>query len=188
MLTYDALYEYLRKEKYSEKLQLLPKTIVSDFSDYIDIKKKQFELMRGDSFADDLLREKKQYENAITLFKDLMLRRKKKILDLVFVAAETGIMKKDFEDMLIPERELFEKLVSAVVDGDKAFAASMRKSTSNSDEGHKLITMIDDVEEFIDMQGNIIGPFKKGNIVNIDSAVANILVNDSKARFVDEKD
>ena len=39
------------------------------------------------------------------LFKELMLRRRKKILNLVLIAAETGISKQDFNNMLSLEKE-----------------------------------------------------------------------------------
>ena len=36
MLTYNDIYEILRKEKYSEPLQPLPKSFISEFSQYIN--------------------------------------------------------------------------------------------------------------------------------------------------------
>jgi len=46
-----------------------------------------------DIFSEVIIKTKKQLENAVTLFKELMLRRRKKILDLILIAAETGIFK-----------------------------------------------------------------------------------------------
>ncbi len=187
MITYEELYEYLRKEKFGERLQNLPKNFIEEYVDYVETKRKQFALMEGDMFADDLLREKKQYENAMTLFRDLILRRKKKILELVFVAAETGIMKKDFADMLTYEKELFEKLVAALETGDKSLQEQLRGDTGAPTATTALIMLEEDVTEFVDMQGNAIGPFTKGAVANIDRSVADILVADGKARHVDEK-
>ena len=107
MLTYNDLYEFLRKEKYSEQLQKLPRDFVKEFSSYMVETRKRFSNVEVDSFSDDILKEKKQYENAVAIFKELMLRRKKKILNLVFIAAETGVMKRDFTDMLSFEKDLF---------------------------------------------------------------------------------
>ena len=113
MLTYNDLYETLRKEKFSEGLQAMPKNILAEFTEYINDKKQQSNA-GGDFFADAIIKTKKQLENSIALFRELMLRRKKKILNLVFVAAETGIMKRDYENMLAFERELFEKLTESL--------------------------------------------------------------------------
>lgn len=187
MLTYEELFEALRKEKYSEKLQQLPKDFIPNYSEYVETKKKQVALKDGDMFSEDVLREKKQAENAVALFRDLMLRRKKKILDLVFVAAETGVMKKDFVDMLKFEKELFENLVGVVDSGDKALNSLMNGKDAKEDEApHKMVLLNEDVEEFVDMNGNAVGPFKKGNLANLDVGVADVLIGSGQARIVDE--
>ena len=41
MLDYNELYEYLRKEKYSEPLQALPKTFVSDVAAFLQLQRGQ---------------------------------------------------------------------------------------------------------------------------------------------------
>ena len=115
----------------------------------------------------------------MTLFKELILRRKKKILNLVFVAAETGVMKRDFADMLSFEQDLFEKLVMAVGDADKS-VEDLINSCSLEDVSKKVLIK-EDVEQFVDMTGEIIGPFNKGDKITIDSRVADILVEGGKA-------
>ena len=118
MITYNDLYEALRKERYSEQLQPLIKEFVKEVSDYI----KDKEMIMGqnkDLFSEDLQKNRKQLENTISIFKELMLRRKKKLLDLAFVSAETGISKRDFENMLSFEKETFERIMKAINDGDK---------------------------------------------------------------------
>ncbi|MCH7567904.1 MAG: hypothetical protein IIA87_00620 [Nanoarchaeota archaeon] len=185
MLSYNDLFEYLRKEKYSEQLQPVPKNIITQFSEYLKEKKKQFSSSESDIFTDDMLREKKQFENAIVIFKELMLRRKKKILNLVFVAAETGIMKRDFTDMLSFEQELFEKLVKSVEEGENKMNELLNGKMLKSE--NKFIIMKESVENFVGMSGEIIGPFNKGELVNIDFKIADILVSGKKAMFVDEE-
>ena len=55
----------------------------------------------------------------MTLFKEIMLRRRKKILNLVLIAAETGISKQDFDNMLVFEKALFEDLMKCIDTTDK---------------------------------------------------------------------
>ncbi|PXY71467.1 hypothetical protein CXX78_00860, partial [Candidatus Parvarchaeota archaeon] len=78
MLDYSELYDYLRKEKYSEQLQNLPSNFLDVFTIYS--KEMKNKLNKNDSFSDDILMEKKQYENSLSIFRELILRRKKKIL------------------------------------------------------------------------------------------------------------
>ena len=186
MLTYNDLYECLRKEKYSEQLQSLPKNFVQEFSDYMSEMRKKFSDFSGErDFLDETLKEKKQYENAISIFKETMLRRKKKILNLVFVATETGIMKRDFTDMLPFERDAFEKIIRAVDDSDKVLSELLNgKPLKNM---NKMVLIKEDIEEFVGMGGEIIGPYKKGVLANLDSQIAEILVSDGKATLVDEE-
>ena len=183
MLNYNDLYEHLRKEKYGEKLQQLPKDFVLLFSEYLADQKKKFSNL-SDIFADDLIKDKKQFENSLSIFREVMLRSKKKILQLVFVAAETGIMKRDYGDMLDFERALFDRLVMAVNDSERELNDLL--TGRKIEVGNKMVIMTGNVEEFISLTGEVVGPFKIGDLVNIEDKVAEILVSDGKARFVDE--
>ncbi len=185
MVDYDELYDYLRKEKYSEQLQVLPKNFVTQVSDFLIEKRKT--LTQSDNlFSDNTMTEKKQFENSLSIFRELVLRRKKKILNLVFVASETGIMKRDFGNMLKFEQELFERLINSVDEADKSLQEILNGKNGREKLPHKLIIVDQDVEEFVDMTGTAIGPFKKGSVANLDSEIADILVSEGKARVVDD--
>ena len=187
MITYNDLYEALRKERYSEQLQPLMKDFVKEVSDYLKDKDAVIGTNK-DLFSEDLQKNKKQLENAVAIFKELMLRRKKKLLELAFVSAETGISKRDFENLIPSEKETFEKILKALNDGDK----KVEKTLSGSDEEsgglkNKLIIFKAETEEFLDLEGNKLGPFKKGDIVNLSQEIANILIVDNKADPVEDE-
>ena len=80
MIRYEDLYEILRREKTNDGLQKIAPDFIKSFSELIHEHKRAI-TQNGDFFADDIMREKKQYENSRILFKELMLRRKKKILN-----------------------------------------------------------------------------------------------------------
>ncbi len=185
MIGYNDIYELLRKEKYSESLQQLPKNFVSEFSDYLaDMKGQDFK--EGDLFAESSMKAKKQLENAIALFKELMLRRKKKLLNLVFVATETGIMKRDYENMMDFEKKVFDNLIKSFEEGDKDVAGMLNGKKKGEKSKQRLIMFNQQVEEFVGMSGEAVGPFAAGELVNLESGVAEILVSGGKASFVDE--
>lgn len=182
MLTYHELYEIVRKEKYSEQLQLLPANFLADIGGYLNDKKEQS--MQEDSlFAESSAKSKKQLENSLVLFKELISKRKDKLLKLVYIAAETGIMKRDYENMLSFEKEMFEKFVRAMEEGDKDLSKMIRDR--GEEENYKLIMFNQDVEQFVDMSGKILGPFKSGEFAHLDKKVSEILVSGGKADFVD---
>lgn len=185
MLTYNDLYEILRKEKFNENLQQLPRNFMEDVSEYLNEKREQSE-KENDLFTDSIAKTKKQLENSIALFKELILRRKKKLLNLVFVAAETGIMKRDYENMLTFERELFERMVKAFEDSDKQINSTFNAKRTEDSKKYRMVIFNQDVEQFVDMTGSLAGPFASGSLVNLENEVAEILVSGGKANFVDE--
>jgi DNA replication initiation complex subunit (GINS family) len=185
MISYNDVYEILRKEKYSEALQLLPKDFVREFSNYINDKIHESN-KEDDMFQENIIKSKKQLENSVAMFKELMRLRKKKILNLVFVATETGLMKRDYENMLVHEREIFDRLVSAFEEGDKEVASVLIGRKSKTEEKNRMIMFNSDVEQFVDSSGKLVGPFTSGELANLDNDVAVLFVNSGKASFVDE--
>jgi len=184
MITYNDIYEAARKERYSDQLQPLAKRFVLEVSSYLK-DKKQLALKEDDDFSDMIAKTKKQLENANTLFKELILRRRKKILRLVLVASEVGISKQDFENMLDFEKTLFEDFMKCVEVSDKKLNEQLRGKIQD-DEKNGLILFLKDVEELVDGTGKRIGPFEKGQMANLPKEISKILVDDDKAEFVGE--
>ncbi|MDP2925886.1 MAG: hypothetical protein Q8N99_05945 [Nanoarchaeota archaeon] len=188
MITYNELYDALRKERYSEQLQPIPKSFIKDVAAYLK-DKKEIADKKDDDFSDIIIKTKKQFENSIAIFKELMLRRKKKILELAFVAAETGISKRDFENMLAPEKEAFEGIMKSLERSDKKITELLKGIDEGEDirSKNKMVLFIEDTGEFLDLEGNKMGPFRKGDIANIPEEIANILIVDKKAEGISEE-
>lgn len=186
MITYNDIYEAARKERYSEQLQPIPKNFVLEVSKYLK-DKKGIAAKEEVDFSDSTIKTKKQLENAITLFKELIIRRRKKILSLVLVAAETGISKQDFENMLQIEKDLFEDLMKCMDNSDKKLSEILDGgSTGEELVKNDLIVFLEDVSEFVGPNGNMMGPYSKGDIANIPKAVAKILSDSNKCEFVEK--
>lgn len=183
MITYNEIYEAARKERYSENLQPIPKNFVSEVANYIR-EKKEVASKDDDVFSDVIIKTKKQLENAITLFKEFMLRRKKKILNLVLVATETGISRQDFDNMLQFEKELFDELMKNIDFSDKK-VNQMINGLKEIDEKNLMVSFLEQVEEFMDLTGNPLGPFEKGQIANIPKEIAQILISDGKCEVIE---
>ncbi|MBW6442726.1 hypothetical protein K0A97_03010 [Patescibacteria group bacterium] len=184
MITYNDLYEAARKERYSDQLQNLPKNFIEEISIYLK-EKKQLSLKDDDIFSDMITKTKKQLENAITLFRELIIRRRKKILNLVLIAAETGISKQDFDNMLSFEKTLFEELMKNVEISDKKLNEILTGKKIKESK-NEMVIFKKEVGEFVDLEGEKIGPFEKGQIVNIPRDVAKILIEDGKAEILDK--
>lgn len=182
MITYNDIYEAARKERYSEQLQQISKNFVEEVAEYLR-DKKEMASKEDDVFSDAIAKTKKQLENAITLFKELLLRRRKKILALVLIATETGISKQDFENMLGFEKELFEALMKNIDLTDKSIQEILN-GKKQEETNNELIIFKTNVDEFMDMEGGKLGPFEKGQMANISKSIAKILIDDGKAEIV----
>jgi DNA replication initiation complex subunit (GINS family) len=184
MITYNDIYEAARKERYSEQLQSLPKNFIIEVANYLK-EKKEIASKEDDIFSEVIIKTKKQLENAITLFKELMLRRRKKILNLVLIAAETGISRQDFDNMLTIEKELFEELMKCIDSSDKKLNETLEGKEKELQK-NDMVVFNKDVDEFLDLDGNKIGPFEKGQIANIPKEITKILIEDGKAELMME--
>ncbi len=186
MISYNDIYEASRKEQYSEQLQGLPKNFVSEVSNYLR-EKRGIANKSDDSFSEVVLKTKKQLENAITLFNQLMRRRRKKILDLILIASETGISKRDFDNMLDFEKNLFENLMKEIDSNDKKITELLNGEKEEEKQKNKLIVFKSDVEEFMTPEGNKMGKFTKGQIANLPNKIADILISDGVAEKAEEE-
>ena len=184
MITFNDLYEAERKERYSDQLQALSKNFVSDVADYFR-EKKELISKDNDVFSDMIMKTKKQLETAMTLFKGLMTHRRKKILNLVLIAAETGISKQDFDNMISFEKTLFEELMKNVEISDKNLSELLNGKKEERSK-NDLVAFKKDVGEFLGMEGENFGPFAKGEIANIPKEIAKILVEDGNADFMEK--
>ena|SRR3989344_7052315 len=186
MLSYNDICDILRKEKYSEVLQQLPKGFIDEFNEYISSKVGETN-NSSDLFQENIAKSKKQLENSIALFKELFRVRKKKLLNLVFVATETGIMKRDYENMLSFEKEIFDELVKSFNGFDKELRSALIGKAKKGEGKQRMVIFNQNVEQFVDMQGKLIGPFASGELANLENGVAEIFVTGGKAGYVDEE-
>ena len=184
MITYNNIYEAARKERYSEQLQGIPKNFVKEVAEYLH-DKKEMASKEDDLFSDVIIKTKKQLENALTLFKELMIRRRKKILHLVLIAAETGISKQDFDNMLSFEKELFEEIMKCIDISDKKLNEQLNGKKEESVK-NELVVFTSSVEEFLDMEGSKLGPFEKGQVANIPKEIAKVLIDGGSAESLEK--
>jgi len=184
MITYNDIYESARKERYSESLQKLSKSFISEVADYLK-EKKEIASKEENELSDVVLKTKKQIENAMTLFNELLLRRRKKILNLVLVATETGISKQDFDNMLKIEKELFEELMKCMEVSSKKLSGVLG-GEEKEEQKNAMIIFKENVDEFVGLNGEKMGGFEKDQVVNIPKEIAKILIDDGKAELFND--
>lgn len=112
-----------------------------------------------------------------------MRRRRKKILNLVAIASETGISKQDFDNMLDFEKKLFEELMKCIDYSDKEMNQSL--NGQNGKHKNELVIFREDIKEFVGLNGEKMS-FGKNEIANIPKEIADILIADGKAERAEE--
>jgi len=186
MITYAELYELLRKEKYSEPLQKLTKGFFNEVAAYFRDKKKIAE-KDNELFNEAIAKTKKQLENAISILKELINRRQKKVMNIAFVASKTGISKRDSENMLSSEKKLFDLILKQLEGDEKTISSIISGLDQGKDLKNQLVRFTQETGEFMGPDEVKLGPFKPGDISNLPSKISEILVNSGKAVYVDEE-
>lgn len=188
MITYQEIYDILRKEKYSEVLQPLPKNFLKEVGEYIEEKKKM--LGREDSskglFSETLRMNRKQLDNVVAIIKELVTIRQRKVLNLSLTAAMTGVSKRDTENLLNHEIELFKTTVQQLEQCQKEITKKLERLEEEKEPKNILIRFKEDVPAFLDIDGRELGPFKQDEIANLTKQIASVLLSEGKAAAVED--
>lgn len=187
MITYQEIYDILRKEKYNEALQPLPKNFLKEVGAYIGEKKKI--LAKEDTtklFSETLRMTRKQLDNAIAIVKELMTIRQRKVLNLALTASITGISKRDIENLLSHEVEFFEVTVQQLEKCQKEITKKLEGQEEEKEPKNMLIRFKENTNAFLNEDGKELGPFKKDEIANLPKQIASILISDGKASLIEE--
>ncbi len=80
------------------------------------------------------------------------------------------------------EKDMFDEIVKSMEDADKKVSELM-----NGQEKQKniLVTFKDNVAEFLDVKGEVIGPFDKGEMANLPEEIVQILREADKVKIVE---
>jgi DNA replication initiation complex subunit (GINS family) len=114
-ITYETLFELLRREKNREELQNLDETFFNDVAEYLkEIKEsiKQQKTKQDLFAAEELKKAEIQEENIRKILRELYERREKKIMSLAMDKSRTASNIMDTSALLEQEKELYDRLVA----------------------------------------------------------------------------
>jgi len=187
MITYQEIYDVLRKEKYNEALQTLPDNFLQDVAAYLN-EKKNIVAREGNLFSDTLRMTRKQLDNALSIMKEILAIRQRKVLDLAFIAAATGISKRDTESLLEHEQALFNTAIKQLEQNQETLALILNgQAKKEKDLKNLFVRFKEGVPAFLDASGNELGPFKKGDVANLPKEIAEILLTDNKTALIEDE-
>lgn len=203
VITYETLYEILRREKVRPELQPLDKSFFKDVVKYLSEKESilQSQMSKTSIFSSsETQKTRKEVENIKRMVKELYERRESKILQLALIASRTED-KIDFHEMLEEERQFFKNFVFILnrFRKDVLFNILSLKNPELSSEGepkelkmgdkpnNKLIRFLHATPKFVDDNLRVYGPFEEEDVASLPLKVANILIKNNRAEAMPAK-
>ena len=212
-LTYETLFELLRREKNRVEIQPLEASFYKDFLDYFKTKKELLQERQGKLSPDqgeDLTKLMIQIDNIKKIMKELYERREKKIVNLALLAARSNSRTRK-EELLEFEENLYNNLIS-LFSGfrngillnllnqnspvlPELYLPSQANPENNSGQAEDdskekkeeiLIRFLSSVPQFVGEELETYGPFNGEEITTLPTKIADILINRGKAEEIQE--
>jgi len=197
IITYEALYEIFRREKYQAELQKLDPTFFTEITKYISEKEEilSSQKQKDSIFASaEIQKTKKQIENIRKILKELYEKRETKILQLALVSSRTSPDAKSLPALLPEEKQLYEQLINhlnhyresilhAVLEA-KMPIMEKTKDIKIDEEPTKLIRILHPIPRFLGTDLKTYGPFEEEELIALPKAIADVIVDKKRAEEV----
>ena len=208
IITYETLYELLKRERERTDMQKLEPSFFSDTINYIKDKKKILEAKSEDSvFApEERKKTERQLENIFKIVKELYERREKKIISLAIDKSRTKSNLIDTSGLLKEEKVFFDAMTNlldnyrdailfAVLNEKMPFMQSldekkpveMFRSAIELKKPTRLVRFTAHVPKFVGPELEEYGPFEEEDIANLPVEISDVLINKSKAEEIKEE-
>lgn len=206
VITYETLFELLKREKERADLQKLEPTLFSDVISYVKDKKKIAEVKNDSVFAlEERKKTERQLENIYKILKELYERREKKIITLALDKSRTKSNLIDTTALLKEEKVFFDALTHlldtyrdailySVLNEKMPFMQSIEdkhkedfKTALELKNPTKLVRFGHHVPKFVGPELEEYGPFEEEDIANLPAEIANVLIGKDKAEEIKEE-
>ncbi|MDD5650342.1 MAG: hypothetical protein PHF86_08000 [Candidatus Nanoarchaeia archaeon] len=199
-VTYESLYDILRKEKSQEELQELDKNFFMYVAEYLTTKKQILASQENkDSiFASaEIQKTRKQLENSQKILKELYERRENKIIQIALFSSRTE-SKSEHKAMLKEELEFYNSIITNLVNFRTNVLGNIIvgklpqiekpkviKTENQPENTAKLVRFISAVPKFVGEDMNIYGPYEEQDVANLPIKVANVLIDKSRVEIIE---
>jgi DNA replication initiation complex subunit (GINS family) len=205
-ITYETLFDLVRREKSREELQKLEPSFLADVEAYLT-EKRSIASGPNESFFSDDERQKTllQLSNSCKLLRELYERRERKILMVALVKTRAEKALIDTSSMLEHEKALFNRLTEvlsqqrrdileplASAGGHAGFPNAAKTSQEPKSQALKTasqpsvtIEFLADVPKFVGRSLEIYGPYAPGQRAMLPADIAQILIDKGRAKHAD---
>lgn len=204
-ITYESLYELLRREKSRPELQELDKDFFADIITYLKDKQSILNSQKSkDSvFAtQETEKTKKQIENIQKILKELYEKRESKLLQLSMIASRVDIKNQALQSLLPEEKDLYETLTEILraarrnileallelkipkIQNDTRDKKPKDINMSTKAPQTKLIRVLHPIPKFLGTNLEVYGPFEQEDTINLPEKIANLLIENKRAKEI----
>lgn len=183
MLSYNHLYDLVRRERSHQELQELQKEFYVETQQFLQ---GLLEAVRAEPLHSEAART--QFVNSQKLLKQLYELREEKILHLAQNKCRTGSSLIDTTKLLESERALFEDLITALTNARQCHhldATQIIKPVEHQEPAPVMtisIKLLKPVPEFMGKSMETYGPFEENAIVELPEPVAQVLIRKGTAQ------
>ncbi|MBI2667820.1 DNA replication complex GINS family protein [Candidatus Woesearchaeota archaeon] len=199
IMTFEALYDILRREKYNQELQTLDKNFFEKVVKYLNEKKLILDSQQQKTsiFAStEIDKTKRQLESVNKILKELYEKRENKIIQLsvsfsktedkpdlsALLPEEVGFFNSINEILNLYRNGILFKLLSHEVPKISKEDKPKELKSHYKEKENKLLTFIKDIPKFIGDDLCIYGPFQKEDMASLPKEIAEILVSKGGAK------
>jgi len=203
IITYETLYELMRREKFRPELQKLNKEFFNDFIKYLNEKKIILESQKKKKSiftSTETQKTQKQIENVKKIIKELYEKRENKIIQLAMFASRNND-NPEFNEMLIEEKKFFKDLLETtnnyrknilhnLIQGKQPEIKEVEKPKelkTEKKDSIKMVRFLQSIPKFIGNDLNIYGPFEEEEIAAIPAEIAKLLTKKKKTEIISTK-
>ncbi|MDP3728223.1 MAG: hypothetical protein Q8R18_02095 [bacterium] len=197
IITYENLYEILRREKYRTELQKIDETFYQDVIKYLQEKTAILESQskKQSIFAStEVEKTQTQLKNALKILKELYEKRENKIIQFALFCSRSNNAQ-DTSTMLPEEFALYSQLKETLDNYRVGILNNLLqnklplvnciypKDLKGEEKTDSLsIQLIKDIPEFVGPDLSVYGPFKIGEKQQLPKIIAEMLINTEQAK------
>jgi len=212
IITYETLYEILRREKFRTDLQKLDSSFLLDVAEYF---KNKEAILKSQENKDSIFASREvektrtELKNIRRIINELYERRERKIIQLALLAVRGSIC--DTSAMLNSEKELFESL-KEVLNRYKSSALSFvfgemqienvvlpvsieqkplkreEKIKEDNTANMRFVRFLCSLPEFVGPDLKSYGPFEEGSMAELPVGVVEMVVGNKSAELVEDNE
>ncbi|MBS3097247.1 hypothetical protein J4209_00460 [Candidatus Woesearchaeota archaeon] len=207
-ITYETLFDLLRREKDREELQKLDSAFFQSVVSYLEDKNRILENREGQSelfHSEEKAKTIKELNNIKRILKELYERREKKVINMAVDKSKSKPTIIDYSCLLREERAIFDMLVGILDKGREGILANIlnlkmplldeaeekkeeKPVKAENKKETQLVRFLHAVPKFVGRELEEYGPFEEEDVASLPSDIAQILINKRRAEEIEEEE